>query len=367
MGGKPEGEKTAWIQRSEDRDRTLDLAALAVEQIKALGQAPDPRTYEFWYTFAHGDNGSLRKAVEEHLVRKGKISPHDVEELYAAHIAATAGIPEKVGKLGSQVADEIDQVMAMIDAVQGSASHYSESLSGASERLGGVRDRQGLRAIVESLVGATRDMEASNVSLQAKLRDVWHEVSELRQALDAVRKESLTDALTSLGNRKYFDKALVDAIVECRAKRGPLCLILADVDHFKQINDTYGHVVGDRVLRFVAQTMERNIKGQDVAARYGGEEFAIILPYTLLRDAVTVGEQIRAAVMSKELEKRSTGERCAPLTISMGVAALQPDGSAQSLIESADACLYAAKRSGRNRVVAETDEQILAAVAKGRD
>jgi diguanylate cyclase (GGDEF)-like protein len=117
------------------------------------------------------------------------------------------------------------------------------------------------------------------------------------------------------------------------------------VDHFKQINDTFGHVVGDRVLRFVASTLKDTITGKDIAARYGGEEFAVIMPRTPLRAAVDVAEQLRVAVKKAELVRRSTGEKQSCLTISIGVAALHARTSPQALIEAADVCLYAAKRS----------------------
>ena len=107
----------------------------------------------------------------------------------------------------------------------------------------------------------------------------------------------------------------------------------------------------------MAMSVKQNVKGQDIAARYGGEEFAIVLPNTVLRSAITVADHIRRAVMTKELMKRSTGEHLGRVTISIGVATLRPSDTPQSLIERADACLYAAKRSGRNRVISEADPE----------
>ena len=130
---------------------------------------------------------------------------------------------------------------------------------------------------------------------------------------------------------------------------------MCDVDHFKAFNDKYGHVTGDQVLRLVAMSVKQNVKGQDIAARYGGEEFAVALPKTALPQAITVADHIRHAVMTKELMKRSSGERLGRVTISIGVALLRPDDTPQSLIERADECLYAAKRNGRNRVICESD------------
>jgi diguanylate cyclase len=132
---------------------------------------------------------------------------------------------------------------------------------------------------------------------------------------------------------------------------------MADIDHFKSFNDHYGHQTGDQVLRLVALSVKQNVKGRDVAARYGGEEFVVALPSTSLQSAITVADQIRRAVMTKELMKRSSGERLGRVTISIGVAVMRPSDTPQLLIERADMCLYAAKRHGRNRVICEVDPE----------
>src|SRR5262249_5898920 len=154
----------------------------------------------------------------------------------------------------------------------------------------------------------------------AQLQSMWKEVGTLRHELDTIRTESLTDSLTSLGNRKFFNNSLEQLIAECNAAKEPLALMLADVDHFKRINDTFGHVVGYRVLRFVATTIKQNIRCNEVAARYGGEEFAVILPRTSLAAGVERAEQLRVAIMKAELVRQSTGERHSRVTISIGVA-----------------------------------------------
>jgi diguanylate cyclase len=104
-------------------------------------------------------------------------------------------------------------------------------------------------------------------------------------------------------------------------------------------------------------SLKQNVKGQDLATRYGGEEFAVVLPNTVLRSALTVADHIRRAVMSKQLLRRSTGQNLGRVTISLGVATMHKGDTPQSLIARADACLYAAKRSGRNRVICETDPE----------
>jgi len=217
-----------------------------------------------------------------------------------------------------------------------------------------------LRAVIELLVTGAKEMETSNKMLEARLSASWQEIEQLQQNLETVRTESLTDPLTTLANRKFFDAELRKCVAQAKAGNEPLALLMSDVDNFKAFNDKFGHLTGDQVLRLVAMSMKHNVKGRDIAARYGGEEFAIALPQTTLPSAIAVADHIRRAVMNKELMKRSSGERLGRVTISIGVALLRPTDTTQSLIERADKCLYAAKRNGRNQVIGESDAEAAA-------
>jgi diguanylate cyclase len=224
--------------------------------------------------------------------------------------------------------------------------------------LSSTKDRDGIRAIVESLVQTATEMKKDNHKLEQRLSQSKQEINQLQENLEVVRNESLTDPLTGLANRKYFDMSLAEALEATAERSEPLSLVMTDIDHFKSFNDTWGHLTGDQVLRLVAMSVKQNVKGQDIAARYGGEEFALVLPNTVLRSAITVADHIRRAVMSKELMKRSTGQNLGRVTISLGVATARKGDTMQSLIARADACLYAAKRNGRNRVISETDPEL---------
>ena len=347
---------------ADEYERTMAFAEIALGQIKALRQPATPRNYEIWYAYATGYQPSLNQKINETLKAQGALSDADLELIYESYLSPVR-LSERIDSVGSQVKGEIEQVMAMIDAAAGSASTYSESLAGVSAKLSQSKDREGLRAIVESLVHTAKAMEASNQQLEERLTASKQEINELQVNLEAVRNESLTDPLTQLANRKFFDTTLEAAIAEARARNEPLSLMMTDIDHFKKFNDSFGHLTGDQVLRLVATSVKQNVKGQDTAARYGGEEFAIILPNTVLRSAITVADHIRRAVMTKELMKRSTGEHLGRVTISIGVATLRKNDNAQSLIERSDKCLYAAKRHGRNRVMCETDPEVASGAA----
>jgi len=351
------GALTKMTASTDEHVRTLAFAEIALGQIKALRQPAYPRNYEVWYAYATGYNPSLNQTINETLTRNGTLSTSDIDQIYETYLSP-ARLTARLDNVGGQIVDEIEQVMSMIDAAVGSATHYHESLAHATQSLGAAKDRDGLRSIVESLVLATRSMEENNSRLEQSLKASRQEISQLQVNLEAVRNESLIDPLTSLANRKYFDQSLDKCIAQSISASEPMALILTDIDHFKAFNDTFGHLTGDQVLRLVALAVKQNVKGQDLASRFGGEEFAVILPATTLRAALTVAEHVRCAVMTKELMKRSTGEHLGRVTVSIGVAAFKKGETAQSLIERADNCLYAAKRAGRNRVICETDPEV---------
>ena len=347
---------------ADEHERTMAFCDIALGQIKALRQAATPRNYEIWYSYATGYQPSLNQKINETLQTTGTLSDADLEQIYETYLSPTR-LTERIDKVGNQVMGEIEQVMAMIDAAAGSANTYTETLTDMSEKLGNSKDREGLRTIVESLVQTAKDMEASNQKLEERLNASKQEIDQLQENLEVVRTESLTDPLTQLANRKFFDTTIEQAIEDAREKNEPLSLLMTDIDHFKNFNDSFGHLTGDQVLRLVAMSVKQNVKGQDTAARYGGEEFAVVLPNTVLRSAITVADHIRRAVMTKELMKRSTGEHLGRVTISIGVATWHKNDTIQSLIERTDTCLYAAKRHGRNRVMCETDPEVASNVA----
>lgn len=337
----------------DEFERTIGIADSAMERIKALRHPANPHNFEVWYTYAAGINPALNHAINTLIGDYGTISEQQVEELYLKYFSA-AEIGERIDKVGTQIAGEIEQVMAMIDAAIGTADDYSKSLAGASERFPNDGDREQIRMIVESLVSATREVENKNHVMQQRLKDSRQEIRELQENLEVVRTESLTDPLTTLSNRKFFDTAIERLLRQADESGEPLSVILTDIDHFKKFNDTYGHLTGDQVLRLVAVSLKHNVKGQDIAARYGGEEFAVVLPNTTINQAVTVADHIRRAVQSKELMRRSTGETLGRVTISLGVAQWRKGDDAAAILERADSCLYAAKAAGRNCVIAES-------------
>lgn len=172
---------------------------------------------------------------------------------------------------------------------------------------------------------------------------------KIKNDQDELEKLAAYDSLTGLYNRRKFTSALQEEILRYRHGTQELSLLIIDLDHFKNINDTYGHQVGDEALRVVSKVVNSHIRRDDISARYGGEEIAVILPKTSNEDAIVLAERIRKAIEEQGIEYEA--DKTLYITASIGIATLDAKNTTDNeLIQSADAALYAAKRDGRNRV-----------------
>ena len=176
-------------------------------------------------------------------------------------------------------------------------------------------------------------------------RVIARNVGEMRK----FERHATTDALTSLANRHTMKTAFPELIELCRSRGKPLSLMMIDVDNFKQFNDMFGHIAGDRALSVVAKILRQQFRPRDLLVRYGGDEFAVLLPDVKLDEALAIGERVRRAI-SGETSDGSDSLIQIPVRISMGVAQMQDGGSLDMLVRDADAALYRAKRAGRDRV-----------------
>src|SRR2546430_5502983 len=183
----------------------MAFAEVALAQIKSLRQTAVPRNYEIWYVYATGYNAPLNKIINETLARNGRLTEADLEQIYEtylSHIKTT----DRIDKVGARVIGEIDDVMTLIEDALGMSASYDDTLSGATEKLAVAQNRDQVKTIIDSLMKSTREMRETNKALQDRLTLSKSEIGDLQQSLEAIRAESLTDPLTGLGNRKYFDR-----------------------------------------------------------------------------------------------------------------------------------------------------------------
>ena len=313
-----------------------------------------PDHYELFYVYVAANNPALSKTIESMIAQKASFTPAALQDLCQRYLTRERAA-QTMEEVGSGISGMIDAVMSKLEKAGKDAGEYGRALSAASGELGGNQSPAAVAKMIDRLVGATKAMEVRTKALETELQRSSNQVTELKTQLDTVRKESRLDPLTGVANRKAFDLELQAAITDARESGIPVALMMCDIDHFKRFNDTWGHQTGDQVLRLVSNCLSENVKGRDTAARYGGEEFAVILRQTELVGAAKLANQIRANVENKKLVKKSTGDILGTITISVGVAELRKNDTAELLVQRADRCLYKAKNSGRNKVVSEAE------------
>lgn len=255
----------------------------------------------------------------------------------------------------SRFMTEVDAHLAKVVGATSDArvhSHdYSRSLTAGAADLKALALGPEAAAIIADLAVRTNLAAERAESLEHILAQVSDEMSNLRRELEKAKLESSSDALTSLPNRRAFDSRLIDAITTAEAERQPLSLAFFDIDHFKLFNDTWGHKLGDQVLRFVGAQLAGQFREEGLPARFGGEEFVVLLPNYGSADAFAAIERFCGVVRSRVLRVRSDGREIGSVTLSAGIATLRRGESAEAFVERADAAMYAAKKAGRDRVI----------------
>jgi diguanylate cyclase len=339
------------------QQREQALAKTAFALMSECGVAPTPDNFELFYHYANGGDPQIASLMGEMLSKRIPFTQQVLDHL-RSQCLTSAKERQAVDAMGEGMAHVLANVIERIGDAGRDAKAYGQTLSDAHGEFDAEQSPETMRRVIDGLHAATRAMEQRTRALESELQRSSHEISDLKTKLDDVRRESLIDPLTGVSNRKAFDIELEAACVQSAETEEPVSLLMCDIDHFKQFNDTWGHQTGDQVLRLVANCLSENVKGRDTAARYGGEEFAVILRNTELAHALTLADQIRANVESKKLVKKSTGDILGRMTISIGVAQLTGAEQTGDFVQRADACLYAAKRNGRNLVLGENDPRV---------
>jgi diguanylate cyclase len=341
---------SADIETSLRAPKAYELARQAIAAMEAHQVWPTALNFELWVHYVAAKDSPLGAEIDQ-MLQAGEPFTDSVGETLAAKFLPKQKLSGEILDAGDALSKELDSVTRAIVSARESSEAYDQELAQASESLAG-EDTGQIKTMVDTLTQATQRVRQENQTLESQLADTTAEVGRLREHLEQTRREAMTDGLTSLANRKAFDEALERACEQAEAEGGTLSLAVLDIDHFKAFNDTWGHQTGDQVLRYVASVIGRCGAEPRTAARYGGEEFALIFPGEGARTAIAVLEEIRAEVSSRVLKRRSTNEDLGAVTLSAGLAERHPGEASASLVERADAALYASKRGGRNRTSA---------------
>lgn len=334
------------MKYNDSIEKSAEYLRQALPLMSRQAAALHPVSYAVWYEYVAGNNPSLRACVDLHTQNGGVLDEKTTTEIFRKHIA------ELDEAAAQRVSDGFRKIIADMSqsasAAGDQASQFGNVLEKWSEGL--AESPPGSEGGVDVLLQHTRSMQGSIVSLKGRLDESRQEIEQLRQEVSKAREDALADGLTGLSNRRGFDLALATCLSAPDAEEHGPSLLMTDIDFFKRVNDSYGHLFGDKVLRSVAQILKGNVKGNDTAARYGGEEFVILLPDTPLEGALHLAEKIRASVEKFRIKRTDKNEAVANITVSLGVASYRGGESGSEFVARADAALYASKNQGRNRV-----------------
>lgn len=245
---------------------------------------------------------------------------------------------------------QLSQLLQTVSKYLESSSAQSEQFNAIKERLASADTVEKLQAVVEVLMTNSLQGQRDAEELKSSLKEAQTQTVALQTKLVKAEKLASLDALTSLPNRRSFEAFLEKAVEESHTDYTPLCVIMADIDHFKRINDKFGHPTGDAVLKQFARILSSSVRPTDMVARYGGEEFVLILKKTPMGNAVQVAERIRGNILVSKWIDPNTNVDIGALTASFGIAEIVDHETAKGIVERADQRLYVAKNNGRNRV-----------------
>jgi diguanylate cyclase len=322
----------------------VERAKEIIERMRAHDIPPTPANYEIWSAHVAGLLPDLSREIEARLASGQPFTDDINADLFERFFAKTR-IAVQVLDTSKTIARELNESVSGLRDGGVQAQSYAALLQAAADRFGGDE--------LAHLKIATQGMAEHTLHLADQLEISSRKIETMRLALEAIRAESLTDGLTGLANRKMFDEVLELRLRDAADAGSDLCLAVIDIDHFGLLNDNWGRTLGDQVLRYVGAVLQAHAQGDVLTARYGSDEFALIMPRTNLSLAEGLAARINRAVKAKRLSLKSTGDRIAEITVSIGVAGFVSPEGAREIFGRANACLLAAKAAGRDRVITD--------------
>ncbi len=326
----------------------VQLASRYVKQAIPLmvrhGIAPNPCNFTLWFTYVTNRDQELKKALDQALEEKKIFSEEICRNLFKKYV-----MKEEVNLqegLQASLTSVLHELVDSVEKAKDGADDFQRSLEQSLENVSGDLTSSSLEDTIKLLIQTTQTIKSVTSGFQGQLESAESEIMELRRLLHEEERQTYIDPLTEIGNRRAFDKRMTELF---QNDKGNMALVLIDLDHFKKLNDTYGHLMGDRVLQGVGKTLQKICPENALVARYGGEEFVLVLEDSQ-EAACHIAETIRASLSKLVMKKKSSGEVIENITASFGVAQKMEGEFPEQLIERADKALYTAKENGRNRI-----------------
>jgi diguanylate cyclase len=330
----------------QSREESAEILRRVLQLMSPHPAGYHPLSYTVWYEHAAELNAALSQDLEKLLASASPVSDVDVRRLHALHIAARD--VEMFELAQRDLRELIERTEHDTADAEGTLGRFTETLAATAQQLAGS-DRDAVPALISNLLAQTEQVSARLSTLHAQLARQRKAVVDIIERLERAHTEPQRDPLTQLANLNGLRRA-IDGEDDPNGLMH-VVLLAIDIDYFKRVNDTHGHVVGDKVLVKVAGILRERLAGKDLAARIGGDEFAVLLRGKSLAAAAALAETIRSAAQRMLIVHPDGTQFAGDVTLSIGAATARAGDSLETLRQRADSALYDAKSAGRNCVV----------------
>ncbi len=325
------------------QDNYPSAVKISEQTITFLAQyevAPTPINFSVIYHYLSKNNDLLNQYIDEYISWHGSLDAVFIESAFLEFFSNTDQLERS---LLTPFEQTLSTTMEKLQTQVDNGNVIATNLQRADSVLAKSSSERSFRPLIKFLNATLANSQHQHQELNKELAETYQQVKQLKSQLKASRDEAMLDALTGLYNRRGCDEKLKELKQE---NIHTSCLI--DIDHFKKINDSFGHAVGDQVIQKVASTIKEHLSTTDFAVRQGGEEFAVILANKGKNEAKKLAENIRIAITKLRLKQKKTNEYLPPISVSIGIAQYQQNSDWKSVFEKADSALYQAKNAGRN-------------------
>jgi len=332
---------------TQNKEESAEILRLILQRMVKHPASFTPPTYAVWYEFLAGINPRLNAEMNKLLEADAQINNDTAQSLFDRYISEVN--PEAQIKFRQNMQKLLDGMAHQAELARAGTDRFTEDLDKFGSGLGEKPDAQLLQQLVGAVMQGTQLMQGSVSSLQDKLIESKGRVEKLQRELQSAKSEALTDPLTKALNRRGFEAEMKKLIANPEFADKRVSFLMMDIDFFKKINDTYGHLFGDSVICGITGALKAQVKGQDAVARMGGEEFAVVLPNTPPEGAFALAEHIRKSIERAKIRRSAKHEDVGGITISIGVADCDICGDWRDALDQADIALYVSKKTGRNK------------------
>ncbi|MEY8199587.1 MAG: GGDEF domain-containing protein [Colwellia sp.] len=324
----------------DDYQATYQLSEHTQNFLSSHLIAPTPENYSVIYLYISKKNEMLSADIEKKLRQEKPITEAFMVDLFERYISVAQQLENSVL---SPFENTLNETLEQISKQVSNEDKVVNNLQQLDETLAKSNCKASMNDVVSYLFKTINNTKAQHETLSKKLTSTQQEMNKLKGKLASSRQEALVDSLTGLLNRRGCDEKLKSL------DHGDIHSSLAiDIDHFKKVNDTFGHFIGDKVIQRIAKTIQGHVSEQDLAVRFGGEEFVVVMANTPLLEAKKAAEEIRISISKMRLKQRDTNTFLPLISVSIGIAQNDNISEWKSLFEQADTALYQAKNSGRN-------------------